>query len=78
MSIREKIEAKFRPVKTPAKEAAVVGVSAEIVAAIAGAVAMMCGDSAVITGIRPAAKREVSRGRSAWSMAGALDNTRAF
>ena len=57
-----------------AESAAIPG---EVVAAIAGAVAVICGEEAKVTGIR-----RISRGgeaeRSAWSMAGLLANTRPF
>jgi hypothetical protein len=54
------------------------GIPAEVVAAISGAVAVICGGEAQITGIRPAIGRAASAGRSAWSMAGLLENTRPF
>ena len=83
MSIRGKIEAVFRkrPDLSPAPAAAPVaasGIPAEVVAAIAGAVAIVCGDGAVVTGIRPVAARREAAGRSAWSMAGLLETTRPF
>ena len=75
----KRIEAAFRPleqhVSKPAA-ASFAGVPAEVVAAISGAIACLCGGNATVVGIRPS-KRDRS-GRSAWSMAGLLDNTRAF
>ncbi len=92
MSVRKKIEAKYRTLKSaapmsslPAARGAAAapapaqGVPAEVVAAISGAVAMMLGDGAVVTGVRPAAKRSgAGRGRSEWSTAGLLEATRPF
>ncbi|MEA4912101.1 MAG: hypothetical protein VB092_05750 [Oscillospiraceae bacterium] len=52
------------------------GVPAQVVAAIAAAVAAVCGEGAAVRSIRPAKRAAV--GRSAWSTAGLLDNTRAF
>lgn len=54
------------------------GIPAEVVAAIAGAVAFICGEEAKVTAIRPAARRVSGLGRSTWSLAGLLDNTRPF
>jgi len=51
------------------------GIPAEVVAAISAAVYMMYGTSAgTVTSIR----RAVQPNRSAWSMAGLLENTRPF
>lgn len=61
------------PKAVPAVEA---GVSGEVVAAISAAVYIMYGVSAAkITSIRRAPQNQT---RSAWSMAGLLDNTRPF
>ena len=54
------------------------GIPGEVLAAISAAVAVVCGDGAVVRGVRRVSKRAASSGRSAWSMAGLLDNTRAF
>ncbi len=65
------------PVSVPPKKAPVVqaGISDEVVAAIAAAVAMMSADG------KTYAVRRISRasgGRSAWAAAGIADNTRSF
>lgn len=85
MSIRGKIEAKFHPVSDkkvvvgPAKAPVVSnGIPGEVVAAISAAVAVICGEGAVVKGIRPVSRRAVASGRSAWNMAGLLDNTCPF
>lgn len=60
------------PKAAPVTEA---GIPEEVIAAISAAVYMMYGNSgAAVTGIR----RSVQSTRSAWSMAGLLDNTRPF
>ncbi len=77
---KDKIKAKFHEIKPAAKSEAAApsaGVPAGVVAAIAAAVAAVCGEGAAVRSIRPA-KRAASSGRGAWSMAGLLDNTRAF
>ena len=85
MSIRGKIEAKFRPVSdnklsapVNAAPAAADGIPGEVIAAISAAVAVICGEGAVVKGIRPVSRRAASSGRSAWNMAGLLDNTCPF
>lgn len=59
----------------PAVEA---GIPGEVLAAISAAVSVICGDGAVVRGVRRVSKRAANSGRTAWSMAGLLDNTRAF
>ncbi len=60
------------PKAAPVTEA---GIPEEVIAAISAAVYMMYGNSgAAVTSIR----RSVQSTRSAWSMAGLLDNTRPF
>ena len=76
MAQRIQVTAPFRPLAEPSARAAFAGVPAEVVAAIAGAVACVCGPNAAVTGIRPAARQK--SGRSVWSIAGLLDATRAF
>ncbi len=74
-----KIEAPYKEIVTAseAKSASFSGVSAEIVAAISGAIAVICGENAVIKSVKRSVRAK-STGRSAWSTAGLLDNTRAF
>lgn len=76
-----KLFAKYRVIEEPkaaaAAPTAVQGIPGDVVAAIAGAVAVVCGQGAVVTGIKPA-RRGQGDGRSAWSMAGLLENTRPF
>ncbi|MEA5051608.1 MAG: hypothetical protein VB021_09100 [Oscillospiraceae bacterium] len=71
---KNKITAALREIRPAAQE---TGVPAQVVAAIAAAVAAVCGEDASIRSIRPA-RRAAAAGRGAWSMAGLLDNTRAF
>ncbi len=84
MSIRGKIEAKFHPISNknavvPTKAPGISnGIPGEVVAAISAAVAVICGESAVVKGIRPVSHRAAASGRSAWNMAGLLDNTCPF
>ncbi len=75
-----KIEAPYKEITTAseAKSVSFKGVSAEIVAAISGAIAVICGNDAKISGISRASRRAKTSGRSAWSAAGLEDNTRAF
>ena len=54
------------------------GIPGDVLAVIAAAVAVVCGEGAVVRGVRRVSKRAASSGRGAWSMAGLLDNTRAF
>ncbi len=74
-----KIEAPYKEIVTAseAKSASFNGVSAEIVAAISGAIAVICGEGYTVKSIKRSS-RAVTSGRSAWSTAGLLDNTRAF
>ncbi len=78
--VKKRVTAAFRPLEQsaaqPVPAAARSGIPGEVIAAISGAVAMLCGKDARIVGIKPG-KRDRA-GRSAWSMAGLLDNTRAF
>lgn len=85
--IVKKIVGAFRPVvksqeNQAPREPQSFGVSAEVVAAISGAVAAYCGEGAVVTGIKRASKRASWRGagdrRSAWSAAGLSELTRPF
>lgn len=82
MARNKKMVAKYRVIEGTQPAAAPVaatqaGIPDDVVAAIAGAVAVVCGDSAVITGIQPS-RRGQADGRSAWSMAGLLENTCPF
>lgn len=52
-------------------------IPSEVVAAIAGAVAVVCGEGARVTGIRRIS-RGGEAGRNVWSLAGLLANTRPF
>jgi len=61
-------------VPAPAPEPA--GIPAEIIAAISGAIAVIFGETAKIIDIRPVGRERA--GRSAWSLAGLLENTRPF
>ncbi|MEG0832579.1 MAG: hypothetical protein RSE36_04505 [Oscillospiraceae bacterium] len=54
------------------------GIPAEVVAAISAAVSCMCKEGAVIRDIKRTPKQTASAGRSSWSTAGLLENTRAF
>ena len=65
---------KKRAADSPAENA---GIPAEIVAVIAGAIAIICGEEAKITGICRVS-RSGEAGRSVWSLAGLLANTRPF
>ena len=52
------------------------GIPGEVIAALSAAVAMMMGEGARIRSVRRVGNAAGTR--SAWSMAGLLDNTRAF
>ncbi|NLC78656.1 MAG: hypothetical protein GX683_02880 [Ruminococcaceae bacterium] len=79
MAKKIKIEAPYKEIATAseAKSVSFNGVSAEIVAASSGAIAVICGGNAVVKSIKRST-RAVSGGRSAWSTAGLIENTRAF
>jgi hypothetical protein len=78
---KKRLTALFRPkaeqaAPATAGTAASAGIPGEVIAAISAAVAVMCGAGARIVGVKPA--RSENRGRTAWAMAGALENTRPF
>ena len=56
------------------KPAAASGIPGEVIAAISAAVYCMFGEGARVMSVR----RQQRSGRSAWSMAGLLENTRPF
>lgn len=74
MGLFNKKRAAIEHVAMPVESAAI---PAEVVAAIAGAVAVICGEEVKITGIRRVSGTREA-GRSAWSLAGLLANTRPF
>ena len=74
-SRKKKVEEVAAPAAAPVA-AQPAGIPGEVIAAISAAVAMMMGEGARICSIRRAGSSAGTR--SAWSMAGLLDNTRAF
>lgn len=72
----KKFVAEYRPLSATVTEQQSRGNSDDVVAAIAGAVAFICGENATISSIKP--RRTTGAGRSAWNMAGLLENTRPF
>ena len=77
-TLDESMEMPKKPENQPneAPRAAVTNeIPAEVIAVIAAAVTMALGSGARILSVRRA---ETGRGRSAWSMAGLLENTRPF
>lgn len=78
MAREKSLFAEFRVIDKPKAAPAASGIPGEVVAAIAGAVAVVCGQGAAITGIKPAVRRGQAGGRAAWGMAGLLENTRPF
>jgi len=59
---------------TAAVETPVAGIPGDVIAAISAAVYCMFGEGAKVTSVR----RQQRTGRSAWNMAGLLENTRPF
>ncbi len=66
----------IQPMSAPAKPVVQNGVSDEVVAVIAAAVAAMSADSGTTYAVRRIARS--TTGRSAWAAAGIAENTRSF